>query len=139
MVFVPITHHLVDAATVHAARQAAHLLDEMMKERGAWPEFEVVDVAVQRLVHSKYDFCHGDFPGETESQGRPRRLAAAPADGIRRRQVSRARRHGASRAPRASETRPDPPPRRTAGSRPRCCPAWDWGSASPRPRPRPCP
>src|ERR1700737_4338809 len=57
MVFVPITHHLVHAAPVPAARQATHLLNKMMKERGAWPEFGavVVDVAVEGLVHSKYD------------------------------------------------------------------------------------
>ena len=81
MVFVPITHHLVHAATVHAARQAAHLLDEVLKERGAWPEFVVVvvDVAVQRLVHSKYDLRHRDFPpvsGDAE-------LPALPVTGRR--------------------------------------------------------
>src|SRR5208282_4007700 len=59
MVFVPITHHLVHAATVHTARQVAHLLYEGTKERRAWPKFQMVDVAIQRLVHSIDELCHG--------------------------------------------------------------------------------
>src|SRR5262249_18598849 len=58
-VIVPITHDLVHAATVHHARQAAHLLYEVTKERGTGrPHFEVVDVAVQGLVHSENELCH---------------------------------------------------------------------------------
>jgi hypothetical protein len=36
-VFVPNTHYLVHAATIHAARQVAHLPYEVTKERGALP------------------------------------------------------------------------------------------------------
>ena len=49
-VFVPNTHDLVHAATVHTAGQATHLFDEVMKERGTRRKFLVVDVAVQGLV-----------------------------------------------------------------------------------------
>src|SRR5208282_6097079 len=55
MVIVPITHYLVHAAAVHTARQVAHLLYEVTKERRAWPYFKVIDVAVQGLVQSKYE------------------------------------------------------------------------------------
>src|SRR5258707_5128790 len=58
-VFVPITHYLVHAATVHTARQVAHLLYEVTKERRAWPKFQMVDVAIQGLVHSIDELCHG--------------------------------------------------------------------------------
>src|SRR5215475_9735087 len=58
MVFVPIAHDLVHAATVHTARQAAHFLDEVTKERGTWRKFLVVDIAVQGLVHSEDDLRH---------------------------------------------------------------------------------
>src|SRR5262249_58032119 len=58
-VLVPITHYLVHAATVHTARQVAHLLDEVTKERRAWPEFQMVDVAIQGLVHSIDELRHG--------------------------------------------------------------------------------
>ena len=47
MVFVPIAHDLVHAATVHTAGQATRLLDEVTKERGTRRKFLVVDVAVQ--------------------------------------------------------------------------------------------
>jgi len=50
---LPARCDLVHAATVYAARQIAHLLFEVTKERGAWAECQVVDVAVQGLVHSK--------------------------------------------------------------------------------------
>ena len=45
-------------------RQAAHLLDEVTKERGTWRKFlmVMVDVAVQGLVHSKYDLRHSAIP-----------------------------------------------------------------------------
>jgi hypothetical protein len=46
-------------ATVHTAGQAAHLLNEVTKERGAWRwQRHVVDVAVQGLVHSKDELRH---------------------------------------------------------------------------------
>ena len=58
-VFVPIAHNLVQAATVHAARQAAHLVYEVAKERWARrAKFLVVDVAVQGLVHSEDELSH---------------------------------------------------------------------------------
>jgi hypothetical protein len=58
MVFVPIAHDLVQAAAVHTARQAAHLLDEVTKEHGAWLKFLMVDIAVQGHVHSEDDLRH---------------------------------------------------------------------------------
>ena len=59
MVFVPITHDLVRAATIHTAGQVAHVLYEVTKERGAWrPKFQVVDVAVQGLLQSEDEFRH---------------------------------------------------------------------------------
>src|SRR5262252_10222116 len=58
-VIVPITHDLVHAATVHCARQAARLLQEMTGERGTgWPNSHVVDVAVEGLVQSIHELCH---------------------------------------------------------------------------------
>ena len=59
MVFIPITHDLVHAATVHHARKSAHILDEVTKERGARYKFlvVVVDIAVQRLVQCIDEFC----------------------------------------------------------------------------------
>src|SRR5215471_13289160 len=57
-VIVPIPHHLVHPAAVYAADQAANLLDEVTKERGAWRKRHVVDVAVQRLVHAKDELRH---------------------------------------------------------------------------------
>jgi hypothetical protein len=56
-VFVPDTHYLVHAATVHTARQAAHLAYEVTKERWAWPHFKVVDEetgSFQRLASPCY-------------------------------------------------------------------------------------
>src|SRR6202163_4542259 len=58
MIFVPITHGLVHAATVHTAGQVAHVHDPVTKERGACPHFQVVDVAVQGLVHSEDELRH---------------------------------------------------------------------------------
>src|SRR5437660_6170523 len=43
-VFVPITHHLVHAATIHTARQVAHLFYEVTKERRARAEFQTLAV-----------------------------------------------------------------------------------------------
>src|SRR5262249_9137807 len=58
-VFVPIAHNLVHATTVHAARQAAHLVYEVAKKRWARRrKFLVVDVAVQGLVHSEDELSH---------------------------------------------------------------------------------
>src|SRR5579875_151273 len=46
LVFIPIPHYLVHAATVHHAGHAAHLLDEVTKERRTWPKRRVVDFAI---------------------------------------------------------------------------------------------
>src|SRR5665213_531687 len=58
MVFVPRAHHLVHAATVHAAGQVAHLLGEVTKERGTRRKFLVVNIAVQGLVQSEDEPRH---------------------------------------------------------------------------------
>jgi|SRR5580693_457713 hypothetical protein len=58
-VFVPITHYLVHATTVHNARQVAHLLYEVAKERRARPKFQMVDVTIQGLVQFINELCHG--------------------------------------------------------------------------------
>src|ERR1700747_2926634 len=75
-VFVPITHNRVHAATVHTARQSAHLLYEVTKERRAWPKFQMVDVAIQGLVHSIDELCHGTkFPPQLLQNSLSRRSA----------------------------------------------------------------
>src|SRR5258708_27497758 len=62
-IIVPITHDRVHAATVHRARQAARPLDEVTRERGiGWPDFHVVDVAVQVLVQSVHELRHATKP-----------------------------------------------------------------------------
>src|SRR5262249_27250155 len=87
--FVPITHYLVHAATVHTARQVAHLLDEVTKERRAWPKFQMVDVAIQGLVHSIDELCHGtESPPQVLQNTLSRRsdvpwMAAAESLGLR--------------------------------------------------------
>jgi hypothetical protein len=65
MVFVPIAHDLVHAATVHAAGQAAHLLYRLKKERRAWRKFLVVDIAVRDWFIPKTSFAmlHHLHPG----------------------------------------------------------------------------
>src|SRR5262249_56198081 len=53
-VIVPVTHYLVHVATVHNARQAPHMLYEVTNDHGVRrTQFTVVDVAVQRLLHSE--------------------------------------------------------------------------------------
>src|SRR5215467_4592171 len=62
-VIIPIKPDLVHAATVHRAGQAASMLHEVTSERGiGWPNFHVVDVAVQGLVQSIYELCHATNP-----------------------------------------------------------------------------
>ena len=58
MIVVPVTHDLIHLATVHAARLPPSLLDEVAEERGAWRKRHMVDVAVQRLVHSEDELRH---------------------------------------------------------------------------------
>ena len=53
MVFVPIAHDLVHAATVHTAGQAAHVLYPVTKERGTRRKFQVVDEKFD-AVHTVY-------------------------------------------------------------------------------------
>jgi hypothetical protein len=52
MVVVPITHDLIHVTTVHTARLSLSLLDEVAEERRARRKCRMVDVTVQRLVHS---------------------------------------------------------------------------------------
>jgi hypothetical protein len=58
LVFVPVTHDLVQAATVNQARQAAHVLDEVTEELAGWRKFRMVDVAVQGLIQSIRELGH---------------------------------------------------------------------------------
>ena len=58
MIVVPVTHDLIHLATVDTARLPLSLLDEVAKERGAWRERHMVDVAVQGLVHSEHELSH---------------------------------------------------------------------------------
>src|SRR6185503_8767685 len=61
MIVVPVAHDLIHLATVDTARLPLSLLDEVAEKRGAWRERHMVDVAVQRLVHSEHE------PGHTTS------------------------------------------------------------------------
>src|SRR5215470_15033838 len=63
MVFFPITHDLVGSATVHTPGLVAHLLHEVTRERGTgWPQFQVVDVAIQGLRQTIDELCHATKP-----------------------------------------------------------------------------
>src|ERR1051326_1943405 len=53
MIVVPVPHDLIHLAAVDTARLPLSLLDEVAEERGAWRKRHMVDVAVQRLVHSE--------------------------------------------------------------------------------------
>src|SRR6185437_10625354 len=78
--FVPITHHLVHAATVHTAAQAADLLDPVTKERGTGRKFLVVDIAVQGLVQSEEELRHATkSPSKVLQDSLSRRYALAAA------------------------------------------------------------
>src|ERR1700722_17068084 len=61
LIFVPIAHDLVQAATVPEACQAAHMINEVTEERETRRKFRMFDVAVQGLVHSKHDLGHALF------------------------------------------------------------------------------
>src|SRR4029077_4162891 len=79
-VFVPIAHDLVQGATVHTAGQAAHLLGEVMKQRRTRRKFQVVDVAVQGLVHSEDELRHAaKSPSKVLQDSLSRRYALAAA------------------------------------------------------------
>jgi hypothetical protein len=58
MIVVPVPHDLIHVATVHTARLPLSLLDEVAEERGAWRKRQMVDVAVQGLVHSEHELGH---------------------------------------------------------------------------------
>src|SRR5262249_29977081 len=58
LVNVPIAHELVDAPAVKAAGLAASLLDEVTKEHGTRWKALVIDVAVQRHVHTEDELRH---------------------------------------------------------------------------------
>ena len=49
---------LVRATTIDTSDQLARVLYEMTKERGSWPQFQVVDVAVQGLRQSEDKLRH---------------------------------------------------------------------------------
>src|ERR1051326_3261459 len=68
LVVVPITHHLIQAAAVHAAHLLARLLDKMPEQRGARRKRHVIDIAVQGLVHSKDERRHAASPRPTFSR-----------------------------------------------------------------------
>jgi hypothetical protein len=62
IVFFPVLHDLVDAATVNAAGRFALDLYEMTKERGARTHLQVVDVAVQGPRQTKDELGHAAKP-----------------------------------------------------------------------------
>src|SRR5262245_49654242 len=80
MIVVPVTHELIHSAAVHTARLPLGLLDEVAEERGARPERHMVDVAVQRLVHSKNELghCKISVPGSSASFSSSRRTSERP-------------------------------------------------------------
>lgn len=58
MIVVPVMHDLIHLATIDTARLPLSLLDEVAEERRAWRKRHVIDVTVQRLVHSEYELSH---------------------------------------------------------------------------------
>ncbi len=58
MLVVPVAHHLIHATTVDTARLPLSLLDEVAEERGAGRKLRMVDVAVERLIHSEHEPGH---------------------------------------------------------------------------------
>jgi hypothetical protein len=58
MIVIPVTHDLIHLATVHTARLPLSFLDEVAEKRGAWRKRHMVDVAVERLVHSEHELSH---------------------------------------------------------------------------------
>ena len=55
---IPVAHDLVHAPTIEAASQAGRLFDEMPEQLWGGREGRMVDIAVQRLVHSKDKLRH---------------------------------------------------------------------------------
>jgi hypothetical protein len=55
---IPITHDLVHLAAIHAAGLRSGFFDEMAKELRARPKRSVVDVTVNRLVHTEDESRH---------------------------------------------------------------------------------
>jgi hypothetical protein len=45
-------------AAVHTTNLPLSILNEMTEDQWAWWEFHVVDVAVQRLIHSEHKLSH---------------------------------------------------------------------------------
>jgi len=58
MIVVPISHDFIHMAAIKAARLPPSLLDEVTKERRAWPKRHMIDIAVQGLVHSEHEPSH---------------------------------------------------------------------------------
>src|SRR5690606_39193491 len=79
MIVIPVTHDLIHLTAVDASDLPLSLLDEVPEERGTRRERRVVDVAIERLVHSKHEpghivsfsVCTGGPPGHPD--GRPGR------------------------------------------------------------------
>src|SRR5262249_1469233 len=69
-IFVPILHQLIHPATVHTAGQIADLLNPVTKEHGAWAKLQVVNIAVQGLVHSENELRHALTPGALDRNAR---------------------------------------------------------------------
>jgi hypothetical protein len=75
MIVVPVPHDFVHLPTVHTASLSFSLLDEVAEERGAGRKRHMVDVTVQGLVHSEYEFSHIHF---LRSLHRPQALSVPP-------------------------------------------------------------
>ena len=58
IVLLPVAHDLVQASAIDAAGRAADLLDEVAKQDVVGPELLVIDIAVQRDVHSVHKSGH---------------------------------------------------------------------------------
>jgi len=61
MLVVPIAHDFVQAAAAHTARGTARLVDEVTEEHGIWRKRLIVDIAIQRLIHSEDELRHVGF------------------------------------------------------------------------------
>ncbi len=72
MIVVPVSHDFVHFAAVDAAGLPLSFLDEMAEEDGPWRKAHMVDVTVQRLVHSKDELRHASI-----SRGYPANLSVA--------------------------------------------------------------
>ena len=58
MIVFPVAHELVYFSTVDTAYLPLSILNELAEKLGAWRERHVVDVAIERLVHSEHELSH---------------------------------------------------------------------------------